>query len=73
MLTVKQKLNLCGLALGIFGCFTVFGLLQEKIFRGRFGDNIDPVDKKLGEVFRLPIAFGLMQDIFFALIAKGEL
>lgn len=72
MLTSEQKLKLCGLALGIFSCFTVFGILQEKIFRGRFGESIDPVDGKLGERFRLPIAFGLMQDIFYTIIAKGE-
>lgn len=72
MLTFKQKLKLCGFALGIFFCYTVFGLLQEKIFRGRYGDEVDPVDGKIGERYRLPLTFGLMQDVFYATCAKGQ-
>lgn len=72
MLTYKQKLKLCGFALGIFGCFTVFGLAQEQIFRGRYGNETDPVDGKAGERYRMPIVFGLIQGIFYASFAKGQ-
>lgn len=72
MLTLKQKLKLCGLALGIFVCYSALGILQEKILRGRYGEVIDPVDGKLGERYRLPWMYGLMQDVSYALVAKGE-
>lgn len=72
MLTLKQKLTLVGFALGIFVCFTTFGLLQEKIFRGRYGNETDPVDGKEGERYRMPISFGLIQAVFYASFAKGE-
>lgn len=70
MLSLRQKLKLVGFAIGIFVCFTTFGLLQEKIFRGRYGEEID-TDGKAGEVFRLPIIFGAMQCMFYCLFAKG--
>jgi hypothetical protein len=71
MLTLRQKLKLVGFAFGIFACYTTFGVLQEKIFRGRYGEENDPFDGKKGEVFRLPIIFGAMQSIFYMTFAKG--
>lgn len=70
MLLLRDKLKLCGYAIGIFGCFAVFGLLQEKIFRGRYGDEI-AADGKIGERYTMPITFGAIQCIFFVLFAKG--
>lgn len=72
MLMLRQKLKLCGYAIGIFGCFAIFGLLQEKIFRGRYGDEI-AADGKPGERYTMPITFGAIQCIFFVLFAKGLL
>lgn len=73
MLSFRLKLKLIGFAIGIFACYTTFGLLQEKIFRGRYGNETDIVDGKPGEKFRLPISFGLMQSIFYTSFAKSEL
>ncbi len=70
MLLLTQKIKLCGFAIGIFGCFAIFGLLQEKIFRGRYGDEIG-ADGMKGERYAMPITFGAIQCIFFALFAKG--
>lgn len=73
MLTFKQKLKLSGLATGVFGCFTIFALVQEQIFRERYGNNTDPVDGKSGERFRMPMSAGLMQNAVYAILAKGIL
>ncbi|XP_037050980.1 solute carrier family 35 member B1 homolog isoform X2 [Bradysia coprophila] len=70
MLSLRQKLKLCGFAIGIFGCFAIFGLLQEQIFRGRYGDEIGP-DGKVGERYTMPITFGAVQCVFFVLFAKA--
>lgn len=71
MLDLRQKLKLIGFAIGIFGCFAVFGLLQEQIFRVRYGDEIG-ADNEKGERYTLPLSFGAMQCIFFMLFAKGD-
>lgn len=72
MLSLHQKLKLLGFASGILVCYTTFGVLQEKIFRGRYGDDV-AADGKPGEIFKLPIAFGAMQCIFYTTFAKGLL
>lgn len=72
MLTVNQKVKLVGFAMGIFVCYTCFGVLQEKIFRGRYGDEINE-DGKAGERFTLPVAFAAVQCITYMLFAKGQL
>jgi solute carrier family 35 (UDP-galactose transporter), member B1 len=72
MLSLRQKLKLVGFAAGILVCYTVFGLLQEKIFRGRYGNEVQ-ADGKTGEVFKLPITFGAMQCVFYTTFAKGLL
>lgn len=70
MLTLRQKAKLVGFAIGILACYTTFGVLQEKIFRGRYGEEI-AADGKAGEKFKLPIIFGGMQCIFYMVFAKG--
>lgn len=72
MLEVRQKLKLCGFAIGIFCCFAIFGLVQEQVFRGRYGDEIS-ADGMKGERYTMPITFGAVQCIFFVLFAKGDL
>lgn len=71
MLSLRQKLKLVGFALGIFVCYTTFGVLQEKIFRGRYGEEI-AADGIAGEKFKLPIIFGGMQSVFYMTVAKGR-
>jgi solute carrier family 35 (UDP-galactose transporter), member B1 len=70
MLSTRLKLKLLGFAVGILVCYTIFGVLQEKIFRGRYGDEIQP-DGKVGKVFKLPVIFGALVSVFYALFAKG--
>lgn len=70
MLSFRLKLKLLGFAIGIILCYTIFGVLQEKIFRGRYGNELQP-DGKIGEMFKLPITFGAMQSVFYTLFAKG--
>lgn len=72
MLSLRLKLKLLGFAVGILVCYTIFGVLQEKIFRGRYGDEVQ-ADGKKGEIFKLPISFGAMQSIFYTTFAKGLL
>jgi hypothetical protein len=69
MLTFKQKLTLVGFSLGIFASFTIFGLVEEQIFRKKYGNETDSDN---GEMFRLVYSFDLMQSISFAIIAKSE-
>lgn len=70
MLGLSEKIKLCGYAIGIFVCFAIFGVLQEKIFRGRYGDEI-AADGEKGERYTMPISFGAIQCIVFSLFAKG--
>lgn len=70
MLSVNQKLKLVGFASGIFVCYTIFGVLQEKIFRGRYGEEISE-DGKPGERFTFPVAFVAVQCIAYMLFSKG--
>lgn len=70
MLSVNQKLKLLGFTSGIFVCYSIFGVLQEKIFRGRYGDRINE-DGKAGEGFSFPVAFVAVQCIVYTLFAKG--
>lgn len=70
MLEFRQKLKLSGYAIGIFSCFAIFGVLQEKIFRGRYGEEIG-ADGNKGDRYTMPFSFGAMQCIFFVLFAKG--
>lgn len=70
MLTIRQKLKLCGYAIGNFACFTIYGLLQEKIFRGRYGEEFT-TDGHVGERYTMSFTFCALQCAFFVLLAKG--
>lgn len=70
MLILRQKIKLCGYAIGICVCFVIFGLLREKIFRSRYGDEIT-TDGNKGERYTMPITFDAIRSIFFVLLAKG--
>lgn len=71
MLPSRRTVEFCGCVIGIFGCFAIFGVLQETIFRGRYGDEIE-ADGEAGERYTMPITFGAVQCIFSVLLAKGS-
>lgn len=71
MLTFRQKLKLLGFSAGVLVTYTAFGILQEIIFRGRFGDKI-AADGEHGERFELPISFRVLQCVFNGMFAKGS-
>lgn len=73
MLTLQQKLKLSGFAVGIIASFGLAGLAGQQIFKERYGNEIDPATNKTGEIFTMPMTFGLLEAAFFALVAKGEL
>lgn len=65
-----QKLGIC--AVGIFVCYFVFGILQEKITRGRYGDEIND-DGTKGERFTFTLALVGVQCLCNWIFAKGML
>lgn len=73
MLSVKQKLKLLAFASGIFISYTLFGVLQEKIFLGRYGEEINEQDGQPGERFIFSVAFVAIQCVVYSLFAKGSL
>lgn len=67
---VPERVRFVCTALGIFICYFLFGIVQEKITRGRYGPNIQS-DGSVGE--RFTYAFGLVWVQCFCnmLFAKG--
>lgn len=72
MLTFKQKLKLCGFAVGIIASFGVAGFAGEKIFKHGYGTETDPATNKTGEIFKMQMTFGLLEAAFYTSVAKGE-
>ena len=71
MLTFRRQVYFIGITIGVLVSYGIFGILQEKIFRGRFG-NVLQSDGSVGEMFRMPITFETVQYIANALAAKGQ-
>lgn len=65
MLSIKEKYRLVGFAVGIFVCYTLYGYLQERLFRGKYG--------KESERFDFAGAFVAIQFIVYSFVAKGDL
>jgi UDP-galactose transporter B1 len=59
-------------AAGIFVCYFYFGIMQEKITRGRYGSDVNEDDGKIGERFTFTLALVAVQCIFNWLFAKGN-
>lgn len=57
-------------AVGIFVSYFVFGILQEKITRGRFGDQLNE-DGTRGEMYTFSLALVFVQCFVNWLFAKG--
>lgn len=63
-------MKLLGFSAGIFVFYAAFGVLQERIFRGRYGTEVKE-DGQVGDVFEFPVAFVAVQCIVYANFAKG--
>lgn len=58
-------------ALGIFLFYFYFGILQEKITRGRYGDTANE-DGTVGEKFTFALALCGIQCLWNWIFAKGK-
>lgn len=56
---------------GIFVCYFYFGILHEKITRGRYGYNLNE-DGTVGERFTFGLTLVAIQFVFNWLFAKGR-
>lgn len=63
-------MKLLGFSAGIFVFYAIFGVLQERIFRGRYGNEVKE-DGQVGDVFEFSVAFEAVQCIVYASFAKG--
>lgn len=69
MLSIKQRLHLVAISIGLFCCYAIFGILQERIFRKGYGST----DEAAGEQqFTFSVTFVCLQCIFYSLFAKGK-
>ncbi|EDW66923.1 solute carrier family 35 member B1 homolog [Drosophila virilis] len=59
-------------ALGIFFAYFLYGIVQEKLTRGRYGDQLQ-LDGKIGERFTYTLALVWVQCLCNYLFAKGML
>lgn len=71
MLSVRQKVKLVAFAQGIFVCYAIFGIFHEKIFKNRFGTEINE-DGTHGERFTYAVAFVALQCIVYVIFSKGR-
>lgn len=72
LLLENRKLKFVVVSFGIFSCYATFGVLQEKIFCGRYGHEVEN-DREIGEQINLPVAFVTIECVVHALFAKGIL
>lgn len=71
MAVLNDKSRLIVSAVGIFVSYSIFGVLQEKITRGRYGDEVND-DGTTGERFTFTLALVGVQCFFNYLFAKGK-
>lgn len=69
MLSLKQRLHFVAVAIGLFGCYSVFGILQERIFRRDYGSESD----SRIEQFTFSVTFVCLQCVFYATLAKSKI
>lgn len=58
-------------AIGIFFCYFYFGILQEKITRGKYGNQLNE-DGSVGERFTFVLALVTVQCVCNWIFAKGN-
>lgn len=68
---LNDKSRMLFSAAGIFVSYSIFGVLQEKITRGRYGEELSD-DGKFGERFTFTLALVGVQCFFNWLFAKGK-
>lgn len=64
----KTRFIVC--ALGIFFCYFYFGILQEKITRVRYGEEVNE-DGSRGELFKFALTLVGVQCLCNWIFAKG--
>lgn len=67
---LSQRFSFIGCALGIFICYFLFGIVQEKITRGRYGKQLQK-DGSEGERFTCSFALVWVQCFCNMIFAKG--
>lgn len=72
MSSFYEKYKLMISAVGIFICYFYFGIMQEKITRGRYGNETND-DGTIGERFTYTLALVAVQCIFNWMFAKGKM
>lgn len=72
MKALNDKSRMLVSAAGIFLSYSVFGVLQEKVTRGRYGDELNE-DGTTGERFTFTLALVGVQCFFNWLFAKGKM
>ena len=72
MSNLKEKQNMLISAVGIFVCYFYFGIMQEKITRGRYGTD-ENEDGTVGERFTYTLALVAVQCMFNYLFVKGKI
>lgn len=71
MVVLTDKSRLMVASAGIFVSYFIFGMLQEKITRGRYGDEEND-DGTQGERFTFTLALVGVQCLFNWLFVKGK-
>lgn len=71
MAVLNDKTRLMVSAGGIFVSYFIFGMLQEKITRGRYGTE-ENIDGTVGERFTFTLALVGVQCLFNWLFVKGK-
>jgi solute carrier family 35 (UDP-galactose transporter), member B1 len=72
MAVLNDKSRLLISASGIFVSYFIFGMLQEKVTRGRYGSEEND-DGTIGERFTFTLALVGVQCLFNWLFVKGKL
>lgn len=68
---MQDRIKFAVAALGIFFSYFYFGILQEKITRGRYGDNRNE-DGSHGEKFTFTLTLVGVQCLWNWIFAKGN-
>jgi len=58
-------------AVGIFVCYFLYGIVQEKLTRGRYGEEVQ-TDGSVGERFTYALALVWVQCLCNYVFAKGK-
>lgn len=68
---IPEKSSFLIYSLSIFFCYFLFGIVQEKITRGRYGNEPND-DGKVGERFTYVLALVWVQCFCNLIFAKGK-